>query len=84
VTTQSEATGRHGQRRGPRVSPPLLVDQGGAGVQDGVDEVQERRPRLRVAWAEAELGQAGPDVAPAAGEHAGARGGTNGSDAEED
>ena len=34
--------------------------------------------------AKAELGQAGPDVAPAAGEHAGARGGANGSDAEED
>lgn len=58
--------------------------RGGAGVEDGVDEVQERRPRLLVACAEAELGQAGPDVAPAAGEHAGARGGANGSDAEED
>jgi hypothetical protein len=54
------------------------------GVEGAVDGVEARGPWMVVAGAEAEVGQVGPNAAPAAGEDAGARGGTGGPEAEED
>lgn len=63
--------------------------RGGVGVEGGVDGVMEdrggrHRGAVRIAAAEDELGHVGPDVAPAAGEEAGARGGCGGWEEEED
>ena len=56
----------------------------GVGVEGGIDDVVELGRRRVGAAYEDELGHVGLDVAPAAGEHAGARGGAGGAKAEED
>lgn len=64
-----------------------LEGRGVTGREGGVDGVQERgrRRRRRVdALFKDELRQGGPDVAPAAGEHAGAHRGAGGAEADED
>ena len=71
-----------------RQDPESLQGRGGTGCEASVDGVQERGqrqpPRRIEAVPEDELRQWGPDVAPAAGQHAGARGGVGGAEADQD
>lgn len=57
---------------------------GGEGVVDGVQELGDDVLGRWVMVVEDNLGQLSPDVAPAVGEHAGARGVTIGAEPEED
>ena len=62
----------------------VLEGRGKVATEGGVDGGRERGRRRRWRRDEVELGQVRPDVAPAAGQHAGARGGGGGAEADQD
>ena len=62
----------------------VLEGRGKVATEGGVDGGRERGRRCRWWRDEVELGQVRPDVAPAAGQHAGARGGVGGAEADQD